>query len=178
MIRARSTRPVGSVRDQFAAPADVAGGYGPDPGPLLRNEHPNAIGLDNARLCLRRLRRWSSPDHQKSYLGSRGDGTNPSRFGIFTLGSDCARVRAFIADTVMLFATLVRRLAAGGRWIRTLGPSREMDCSFEATSSRLCDGSHSAKTTHSLLRGIGSSNAVTRKAPAGVDRAPRSPRAR
>jgi hypothetical protein len=41
----------------------------------------------------------SSPDHQKSYLGSRGNGMNPSRFGIFTLGSDCASSTSSVPTT-------------------------------------------------------------------------------
>jgi hypothetical protein len=31
----------------------------------------------------------------RSYFGLRGNGMNPSRFGILTLGSDCASIRSF-----------------------------------------------------------------------------------
>ena len=39
------------------------------------------------------------PEAQESYLGSRGNGTNPSRFGIFTLGSDCASSTSSVPTT-------------------------------------------------------------------------------
>ena len=52
---------------------------------------------------------WSSPqkdffntichkrtkDRPRSYFGLRGNGINPSRFGILTLGSDCASITSF-----------------------------------------------------------------------------------
>ena len=34
-------------------------------------------------------------DLLRSYFGLRGNGINPSRFGILTLGSDCASITSF-----------------------------------------------------------------------------------
>jgi hypothetical protein len=42
----------------------------------------------------------AAPGHKRTevrppYFGLRGNGMNPSRFGIFTLGSDCASITSF-----------------------------------------------------------------------------------
>ena len=48
----------------------------------------NAAGTSH--LCHKRTK-----DRLRSYFGLRGNGINPSRFGILTLGSDCASITSF-----------------------------------------------------------------------------------
>lgn len=55
--------------------------------PVYRDERPCGKRDGTSRL-------WTK-GRPRSYFGLRGNGINPSRFGILTLGSDCASITSF-----------------------------------------------------------------------------------
>jgi hypothetical protein len=58
--------------------------------PLYPQEQTSPAGPVRSEKCHRRTK-----DRPRSYFGLRGNGINPSRFGILTLGSDCASITSF-----------------------------------------------------------------------------------
>ena len=58
--------------------------------PVFPDEQTSSALVGTSEKCHKQTKVWP-----RSYFGLRGNGMNPSRFGILTLGSDCASITSF-----------------------------------------------------------------------------------